>query len=1022
MSDLKMKSLIDFIDMDKNKNINSTWFTIKDINDDDKIEEIYKELKYINENEYENKSQIHKQGDIVLSNKNKQIDTEKKRIDLSNNSFLMNTGLIEIITAISIKDNLIIIEKLTKIKKKIKDDKKKLNKLIKKYELNIGIYENYLNYKKINKNENGDTSFDELIFENIYEISSYSENKNKKIQNNLMELENILLTLTQLVEYFHKKDKNYDEYSKVKKYEVEFKEFLPYFTNNSKQSNKTINYLKASVKSALSWKKINYKHHSIGSSIDIVNLFYAVLLSIEKKNENSLIKMSVITDKKKKIIEEINSNDLEKRFQYLDLSFIKNIFSQYTTKESLLYNINNLIRDSFSEKNINDFLINPIESRRQKKIIPFQKTIIKLDNNGNTDKQVDSQTNTLIHYINEALKDPYNRYNGEFLITLLYCIFKNVIDLLEKIINVLENIMTSENKYENDEIMFIISNMRSSVLDLNIIVYERIKSYFEIDFDKNIIDLADTSDNPKIEYNNNKKTLSGGKKIYRLMCSFDRVIKKDNLNKKKYPILISENKNIKNNKNNKKKNHIIILDRNDNNGIYTYQRLHEFLVKDGIHSIGGLTQYSKDISNISELSFNFIIKYYNNIFEKQKRAERYIRQIFKKLLTGIHKNIIFQIVKDVWFVYENTAKDIENLVFSYNINNSSKFSNFIENTGYSIKKGEAQHKIRLNNIINENVKIAINNYNDYNKNEYLARINLKHNEKMIEIIKKHYKKKTYYNELLLTFQEKTIYYQSIVNYYRLYTLSYNKIAIVDTMNFYNKYIDNMKTYESGKKKTIKKGIKILNTRIKNEIIKSNASFEEKIEDVLDNSVKKMILQSVKKIKEDYESSLKNTQNAKLIKLKIQNQIVTNNIEIKIKKAMNILYKSLRGLTIYTPFVDIENNVKLIDILDVSKNGLSDDNIIDISEYKSKNGKILVSKTKDDMNKSFFFVKMDTVDFLTKITEINKMLIFVFYFMINGDGSSYDVYTEKKDMSLDNVVKNDMISVENIKELLLQNSF
>jgi hypothetical protein len=53
-----------------------------------------------------------------------------------------------------------------------------------------------------------------------------------------MELENVV-TLTQLVEYFHKKIQII-EYQKVKKkYEVEFKEFLPYFTRIVK-SNKTI--------------------------------------------------------------------------------------------------------------------------------------------------------------------------------------------------------------------------------------------------------------------------------------------------------------------------------------------------------------------------------------------------------------------------------------------------------------------------------------------------------------------------------------------------------------------------------------------------------------------------------------------------------------------------------------------------------------------------------------------------------------------------------------------------------------
>jgi hypothetical protein len=77
--------------------------------------------------------------------------------------------------------------------------------------------------------------------------------------------------------------------------------------------------------------KINYKHHSIGSSIDIVNLFLIqCCLSIGKKSENSLIKMSVITDKRK-IIEESSSNDLEKTSLKITgiCLFYKIFFPQY---------------------------------------------------------------------------------------------------------------------------------------------------------------------------------------------------------------------------------------------------------------------------------------------------------------------------------------------------------------------------------------------------------------------------------------------------------------------------------------------------------------------------------------------------------------------------------------------------------------------------------------------------------------------------------------------------------------------
>ena len=48
MDDSKLESLINFIDMDKKQNINSTWLTLKDLTGDEKIGEIFKELKFFN--------------------------------------------------------------------------------------------------------------------------------------------------------------------------------------------------------------------------------------------------------------------------------------------------------------------------------------------------------------------------------------------------------------------------------------------------------------------------------------------------------------------------------------------------------------------------------------------------------------------------------------------------------------------------------------------------------------------------------------------------------------------------------------------------------------------------------------------------------------------------------------------------------------------------------------------------------------------------------------------------------------
>ncbi len=892
-------SLKEYLEFNGRYNNNQKiWLTEEDIKNSDVIEAIikYKYDRTILDDRKEcvkSRKCIQPEDKVVLKEGNVEIDDEKKLIDLSQQSFIHNYELNSIIKAITARDSTMIVIELQKLKQSIKKKRAQLNEIIKKYEGSLVTYNAYLT-----QHVEGD-----LVFDNTYVVQDNS--------NELLELRNILQTLERVADFLHKRksestlnvEKEKTKAKKYLKYEKEFEQFVPQLEKGQNE----VKYLAASVNSGLSWRYLNCAHHAIGSSLNITHLVMGLLYSLNTRRDRQpelfiATKSHSLETEKDRVtyVGELGEKGMDPYFSYLDLSFIRNIFSQYTQNDALIHNMNDIFRQTITMKDVTSSLLNPVESRKLGKVIPFSDTLESLDLDLANFESIHSQKlnkKMLSWYITEALGEPYNRFNGEFLITLLYLIFKKTKDFISHLVDGLEKIMLIEKKYDNVD--FIIANMRKSVKDLHIIILDRIKTFFGIECDGNIIDEADTSLIPKV--------IIGGhsKKILRLMCSFDRVIKKENLNRDKYPLvsIIEKEKELKFHSTKEYEENARLIT-ND-----IVKKLHMFIAGETTHSIGGLIQFSTHDENISMNSFNMIIKYYTNINDKQARALRYIEKIFAKMTTGIHKNILFVQSSKLWEMYKSLEKNLKSCE-SGGIFKTSKNKETLK--ACRVKRAQVMN-VALGELRDDYRKMKSNVYN--------SAIDLFVNEKVLGLIRQQIKTDKWLIKPYEEYQEKLQVSKVLNNYYKLYRIAYQNLAII----LGNKY------GTGGYKDDL-----------------------TKMDSAVDKDFMKYLHKTFDKIDTEYEIKTKRE-----FEHTVQEKVMKQFIELMKTKPNGKGGKRggcPQSPEFYIPFVDSETNV--VALYNIITNEV-------IFPPHTLNGNVLIGKTKDEMEnrKRMRVISNDTVNFL-----------------------------------------------------------